>query len=100
MMKVRSWVSLIAGLFLVLVMTGVWIFIADHLGAGTAHRLHPSGLYTGFALIIAGGFLAIGNGITMLWKGKPNLVVSIVMIILFVVAFFLIQQATSNLGTP
>ena len=96
-MKVRSWVSLIAGLFLVVVMTGVWIFIADQIAAGTAHLLHPGGLYAGFALIIAGGFLAIANGIAMLWKGKPNLVVSIVMIILFVAAFFVIQQATSNL---
>jgi hypothetical protein len=92
--------GLIAGIFLVAVMTGVRMFIADHIASGTAKLPSPGGLYTGFALIIAGGFLAIDNGVLMLWKGKPNLIVNIVMIILFVAAFIVIQQATKNLGTP
>jgi len=100
MIKVRGWIALIAGIFLVVIMTGIWLFIASHIASGTANLPTAGQLYIGFALIIGGGFLAIGNGVWMLWKGRPNLAVAIVMIILFVAAFFVVQQATKGLGTP
>jgi hypothetical protein len=99
MIKVRGWIALIAGIFLVVIMTCIWLFIASHVAAGTANLPTAGQLYIGFALIIGGGFLAIANGGSMLWKGHPNLAVAIVMIILFVAAYFVIQQATKGLGT-
>ena len=99
MIKVRGWVALIAGIFLVVIVTGIWLFIAAHVASGTANLPTAGQLYIGFALIIGGGFLAIANGTWMLWKGRPNLPVGIVMIVLFVAAFFVIQQATKGLGT-
>jgi hypothetical protein len=100
MIKVRGWVALIAGIFLVVIMTCIWVFIASHVASGTASLPTAGQLYIGFALIIGGGFLAIASGVWTLWKGRPNLPVGIVMIVLFVAAFFVIQQATKGLGTP
>src|ERR1700733_12518546 len=99
MIKVRGWIALIAGIFLIVIMTGIWLFIASHVASGTAHLPTVGQLYIGFALIIGGGFLAIANGVWMLRKGRPNLAVGIFMIILFVAAFFVVQQATKLLGT-
>ena len=99
MIKVRGWIALIAGIFLVVIMTGIWLFIASHVASGTVHLPTVGQLYIGFALIIGGGFLAIANGVWMLRKGRPNLAVGVVMIILFVAAFFVVQQATKLLGT-
>jgi hypothetical protein len=99
MIKVRGWIALIAGIFLVVIVTCIWVFIASHVTSGTANLQTAGQLYIGFALIIVGGFLAIANGAWMLWKGRPNFAVAIVMIILFVAAFFVVQQATKGLGT-
>ena len=36
MIKVRGWIALIAGIFLVVIVTCIWVFIASHVTSGTA----------------------------------------------------------------
>jgi TRAP-type mannitol/chloroaromatic compound transport system permease small subunit len=100
-MKTRGWIGLIAGVFLVVFMAAVWIWVAmlaAHQGiAGEQSAQAFFGrTYLAFALVMVAGVLGIANGIWQIRLGRPNRVLVTTVLIVFLAALgtvFLNQNA-------
>ncbi len=101
-MKARGWVTIVAGLFIVVVMCGVWLFVAKAIGehrvdvatADTAKFLGQT--YVAFALIVLSGVLGVVNGVIQLRTGRRNIPLNAVILILVGAALVIIWLATSK----
>jgi hypothetical protein len=100
--KARGWVTIIAGIFIVVLMSGVWLFvmkaISEHRGTldtpNTAKFLGQT--YMAFGLIVFSGVLGIANGVVQLRTGRRNIALNAVILMLVAAAVVIIWLATSN----
>jgi hypothetical protein len=90
--RVQAWVAVCAGVFIVVLMTGTWFFVAKVAAENQIGR-HNAGdaaflgqVFTAFALIIVSGFLGIANGIGQLRTGRRNLGLTIATFVVFLAA--------------
>jgi hypothetical protein len=101
-MKARGWVALVAGVFLVVLMGGIWIYlanaIADHrMTMNTpGSRAFMGQVFVAFALLIASGFVGIASGIHQIRTGTRNRALLVVMVLLVLSAVGTIVFATST----
>ncbi len=89
--KGRARVTLVAGAFIVVLMSAVWIFVANLL-AGQHERYDAATaaflgrMYVSFAIVIVCGILGVVNGMLQLKNGRSNIALSIAIIVLFAAA--------------
>ncbi|MBV9149904.1 MAG: PQQ-like beta-propeller repeat protein, partial [Candidatus Eremiobacteraeota bacterium] len=96
-----------AGLFIVILLTWIWMFIA-HAAAtpggilcGAAARNKFLGeLYVSFAMIIVCGLLAIVSGIRIVRTGRTSWTFGIALIALFIAACFVAVNGTAACAAP
>ena len=88
--KTRARVTLGAGVFLVVVMGAVWLWIVSLTAANPvtdpAYAQFLGRIYVAFAIIIVCGFLGILNGVSQLRTGRQNVPLSLVILLLFLIA--------------
>jgi hypothetical protein len=100
--KARGWVTIAAGIFIVVLMSGVWIFVmkavADHrlLVKTPENAAFLGRTYVAFALIVLCGFLGILNGVIQLRTGRRNLPLNALILILVGAALVTIWIGTSS----
>lgn len=97
----RGWVALGSGVFLVVFIAAVAIWVDRILSAnGLLQRDAKAAQFAGrinvaFALVILAGLLAIVNGWTMARSGRRNNVLVFGLVIAFVAALFVAWSASS-----
>ena len=90
--RARAWVVVCSGVFIVVLMTGTWFFVAkvaadNQIGRHNADDVGFLGqVFTAFALIIVSGFLGIANGIGQLRTGRRNMGLTIATFVVFLAA--------------
>jgi hypothetical protein len=89
--KARAWIALGSGVFIVVLMSGTWFFVAklvveNHIASNADDARFIGQVFTTFALIIVAGFLGIANGIAQLRSGRRNLVLTVAMLVVFLAA--------------
>jgi MFS family permease len=89
--KTRGWIGLIAGVFLVAFMAGVWIWVAGIVSRQNAPNDEATTAFFGrtylaFTLVILAGVLGIVNGIWQIRLGRPNRVLTMAVVIVFIAA--------------
>jgi len=99
-MKTRGLVSVSAGIFIVALISGIWLYISYLVATGAVQMPAADAaaffgqLHVAFAMIILCGFLGIGGGIWLRRRGTPNRFLTVATIILFVAALGVMWQAT------
>ena len=101
----RGWVAIVAGVFIVILLTWIWIFIA-HAAAtpggilcnDAARDRFLGQIYVSFAMIIACGLLAIVSGIRMVRTGRTSWPFGVALIVLFIAACFIAANGTAACG--
>ena len=85
--KARARVTLGAGVFIVVLMSAIWIWIVRLMAAtplpDPSYAQFLGKTYVAFAIIIVCGFLGIWNGVLQLRTGRQNLPLSLLIIVLF-----------------
>lgn len=86
--------ALIAGIIIIVMMVGVWIWV-DSIFAGNSSALaNPSAmqflgkLNVSFALLVVAGVLGVVNGRFMLRTGQRNIPLIIAILVVFAIAIF------------
>jgi hypothetical protein len=100
--KRRGYVAVGAGVFIVVVMSAVWLWLAWL--AGT-HQLEMTPdfavflgkLYVGFALVIVCGVIGIVNGIFVVRNGRSNVALLVALIVIFLSALAIMYKASKEL---
>ena len=98
----RGWVAFGAGVFLVVLIGGVWIWIDQLFAANGATRGSDAAaqflgkLNVAFALIAISGALGVGNGWMMAHSGRRNTPLVLGMIVVFAAGIFLAARASSG----
>jgi hypothetical protein len=90
-MKTRGWIGLIAGIFLVVFMAGVWIWVAtlaahNGIAGEESARAFFGRTYLTFALVMVAGVLGIANGVWQIRSGRPNRVLVTTILVVFLAA--------------
>jgi hypothetical protein len=98
----RGWVACGAGVVLVVLMGGVWLWI-DRLFAANGGTAGSPGaaqflgkLNIAFALIVVSGALGVANGWAMAQTGRRNMPLIFGMIVVFAAGLFLAVSASSG----
>jgi hypothetical protein len=92
-----------AGIFLITLMAGLWLFIGHRVASGSMELPPDSGsifiakLYVSFALFAIGGAFGIGNGVCKIQRGKFSVPLAIVTGVTFATAISFAWQATNAL---
>ena len=91
--KSRAWASVIAGIFVILVICGIGLFlVAAMFGPGVRFTERSGalvgGLVIGFAMLITGGVLGVFNGIAQLRTGRPSMPLTIVSFVIMPLGLF------------
>ena len=100
--KARGWVTLTAGGFIIVLISGIWLFIrrafADgHLTVSTRDTATFLGqTFVAFALIFLCGVLGIANGVMQLRTGRRSVILNGAIIVLVGSALVVIWIATSS----
>jgi MFS family permease len=103
--KARGWVAIVAGVFIVALMGGVWIFLLKLIAenrtsfSGAANAQFLGQVFTAFALIIIAGFGGIANGIIMLRTGRRSKILFALLIMCVLAAVVIIWLATNSRKT-
>lgn len=92
-MRLRGWIAIGAGVFLVVLMSWVWIYIARQstiegaiLCDAATRDQFLNRIYVAFALIVGCGLVAISAGIHLLRTSRPNWPPVIALLTLFIAA--------------
>jgi hypothetical protein len=91
-MKMRGWVALVAGLFLVLLISAVWVYVGRLFSAqgvvdrDVATAQFAGRTYVAFALVLVSGLLGVANGIWQIRTGCRNRVLVFAMLVMFAAA--------------
>jgi len=92
-MKFQSWVAIVAGAFVVVLMVAIWIYIARQSTVPGAilcdlatRGQFLSRIYVAFALLVLCGLLAIVIGIWQLGSGRTNWRFGVAIFVLFIAA--------------
>ena len=89
-----AWASVIAGVFVILVICGIGVFLVAAVFAQGVHFTPRSGaalvgaLVIGFAMMITGGVLGVFNGIAQLRTGRPSMPLTIVSFVIMPLGLF------------
>jgi hypothetical protein len=100
--KTRGWVTIAAGVFIVVLMSGVWLFVAKAIAEhrvtldtpNTAKFLGQT--YMAFGLIVFSGILGIANGVVQLRTRRRNISLNALILMLVAAAVVIIWLATSG----
>lgn len=91
--------ALYAGVFLILLVGFIWIWI-DRIFAGNATAFSDASsmrllgrLNVGFALLMIAGLMGSANGWLMMRSGKANIVLIVGLVIIAISAFFTIAES-------
>jgi amino acid transporter len=90
--RAQAWVALVAGVFIVVLMSGTWFFVAKVVAENQIASHNPDDarflgqVFTAFALILVTGFLGIANAIGQLRTGRRNRILTIAMFVMFLAA--------------
>ncbi|HTD37491.1 MAG TPA: hypothetical protein VK669_08245 [Candidatus Limnocylindrales bacterium] len=80
--KARAWTSVIAGIFVILIICGIGVFLVAAMFAPGVRFTSRSGalfgaLGIGFAMLLTGGVLGVLNGVAQLRTGRPSMPLTI-----------------------
>ncbi len=99
--KRRGWVAVGAGTFIVVMMVGLWVFLA---GIAPSMDITPAQsaaffgqLHVGFVLLAVSGILGIFNGIRMVRANRINPVLTIGALLIAGAAMYVLWSATKVL---
>jgi hypothetical protein len=101
--KRRGYVAVGAGVFIVVVMAGVWLWLAWLFATNPSSATSPGfpeflgKLYIGFALVIVCGVIGIANGILVVRNGRSNIPLLVAMIVIFLSALVIMYRASQAL---
>jgi hypothetical protein len=100
--KLRGWLALGAGAFLVVFMAAIWIWI-DRLFASRGIAATDASaaqflerINVAFALVVLAGILGVVNGWLMAHSGRRNLPLIVSLIVAFAAAVFIAAGASSG----
>ena len=101
----RGWVAFFAGVFLIVLALGIWIWV-DRLLTGPSAIQSPAlpqfigKLNVTFAMLLIAGVLGAVNGWMMIRTGRRNLALILLMLAFFVGSLFLAAGASSGFAAP
>jgi len=100
----RGWVSFGAGVLLVVLAAGIWIWV-DFLLAGGAQRNPGEATFLGklnvaFGLILVAGVLGTINGWRMAKSGRRNVALILAMVVCFAAGLIVAVGASNGVQTP
>jgi hypothetical protein len=103
MNKFRGYLAIGAGIFLIVMMAGLYLFFG-HLVASGSMELPQAVAYDflgkldlGFALLALSGAIGIGNGLWIVRRGKINIALTIVALVVAASAINFVREATAIL---
>ena len=93
--KGRAWVSVIAGIFVILIICGIGVFLVAAMFAPGVRFTPGNGaifgaLAIGFAMFIVGGVLGVFNGIGQIRTGRRSKPLTIAIMVIMPLAFVVI----------
>lgn len=100
----RGWISFGAGVFLIVLVTAIWIWV-DILLAGSAQRDAVEATFLGklnvaFGLILVAGVLGTIQGWKMAKSGRRNVFLILAMVICFAAGLIVAVGASNGVQTP
>jgi hypothetical protein len=100
----RGWISFGAGVFLIALTTGIWIWVDSLLAGGAQHDSAEAAflgkLNVAFALLFIAGVLGTINGWRMAKSGQRSVVLILLMVVCFAAGLFVAFGASNGLQTP
>lgn len=100
--KLRGWLALGAGAFLVVFMSAIWIWIDRLFAARGIAQSDPGAaqflgkINVAFALVVVAGVLGIANGWIMAHSGRRNVALIVGLVVAFAAGVFLAAAASSG----
>lgn len=104
-MRVRGWIAVFLGAFLVAMMTWLWMWMTNQSANGNilcdaaAKAVFLSRVYTAFALVGVCGLMSVASGIMQIRTGRGNWIVAVAMFVLFLVACCIGASGAATCGS-
>ena len=100
----RGWISFGAGVFLIVLVSGIWVWV-DVLLTGTAQRDSVEGTFLGklnvaFGLMLLAGALGTIQGWRMAKSGRRNVVLILAMVVCFIAGLIVAVGASNGVQAP
>lgn len=100
----RGWVAFGAGIFMIVLAAGIWIWV-DFLLAGGAQRDSAEATFLGklnvaFGLIVLAGMFGTFNGWSMAKSGRRNVALILIMVVCFAAGLIVAVSASNGVQTP
>jgi hypothetical protein len=105
MVRVRGWMAVVIGAFLVIMMAWLAMWMSNQSAHGNIlcdaaeKGLFLARVYTAFALIAACGLMSAASGIVLVRTGRTNWRVAVAMVVLFLAACYFGASGAAACGS-